>query len=269
MSAEPWAGSSSGADLRAAHGLHPVRDRRRRRAAELAGVCGAWDVRAIWKDARLRGGRHPAHSGRRAVGRCPAEKSPPMGGGQTHMLDLATKSPQRWKDGTAQEAAASLSAAYGAEYIVDMRGEIRARAGRLTRRRARRTCGYWCASRSSPRRPRALMVTGPRHRRALNLGVDCKIKPLGEWGMVEVADIVASALPQAREPSVGVSLFDAGSGHCRWPLNGVSPITSFRFCGEPVLVGSGCWCVEHSRIAYLGNRRQERPFIPCQSLMPN
>jgi hypothetical protein len=87
--------------------------------------------------------------------------------------------------------------------------------------------------------------------------------------MVEVVDIVASTLQRARESSLGVSLFDAGSGHCRWPLNGVSPITSFRFCGEPVLTGSGCWCIEHSRIAYLGKRREDKSLTPSPCLMPN
>jgi hypothetical protein len=74
--------------------------------------------------------------------------------------------------------------------------------------------------------------------------------------MVEVADIVAcTALPQVSATVPGVSLFDAGFGQCRWPLNDVSPIASFRVCGEPAASGLGCWCAVHSRIVYAAKRR--------------
>ncbi len=41
-----------------------------------------------------------------------------------------------------------------------------------------------------------------------------------------------------------VSIFDAGHGQCRWPLNDAVPVSEFRFCGAPVVAGQ-CWCAEH------------------------
>lgn len=73
----------------------------------------------------------------------------------------------------------------------------------------------------------------------------------GPTGAMRPVPLPPRAEPIEDIPSPGVSLWEARTGQCRWPLNDVAPVSDFLFCGAPVAGEKCSWCVRHRKVAML------------------
>lgn len=82
-------------------------------------------------------------------------------------------------------------------------------------------------------------------------GIKAKRKHRAKWVPSFARPVPIPAAPLEDIPSPGVSLWEAGTGQCRWPLTEAAPVSDFLFCGAPV-ANEGCsWCVRHRKVAML------------------